>query len=243
VNQLSRKLHQLEKNVFSDTPNFEDTRLTINNAAEQRLHDRAKIILENYRCRSESVQDELESDLDVDVSDSMEFGPEEQIIVSKSSNLIIQRIMYLFDVAVGSFIHLNDPICKWIFYSRLNWFLSEMQEWLFLLWKENEIANTPDFYSICVGEQERRLKPIYDKWRKWLSEESWNKYYAKSKPALRNYEDFTPEEKAQYDRDVEKETREEAVWIEQDKRFLLNKCPTCTEKCKWYYEQIGEKNK
>jgi hypothetical protein len=241
VNQLSRKLHQLEKNVVSSTPNFEDTRLTINNVAEQRLHDQAKVIMESYSYRLENAQNELNSGSDVDTDDLVKLSPEEQTIVSKSSSLIIQRIMYLFDVAVGSFIHLNDPICKWIFYSRLNWFLSEMQEWLFLFWKENEISNAPDFYSICVGEQERRLKPVYDKWREWLSEESWNKYYAKSKPALRKYEDFTPEEKAQYDRELENEAHEEAEWMEQDKRFLHEKCPSCTEKCKWYFEQIGEK--
>jgi hypothetical protein len=242
VNQLSRKLHELEKNVVSDIPNFEDTYLTINNDVEQRLHDKAKMILVNHRYQSENALKELKNGSGVDVDKSVELSPEEKVIVSKSSSLITQRVMYLFDLAVGSLIHLDDPICKWIFYSRLNWFLSEMQEWLFLLWRENQIASAPDFFNICIGEQEQRLKPIYAQWRDWLSKESWEKYCAENKPPLKTYEDFTPEEKAQYDRDLENEALEEAEWLEQDKRFLRDKCPSCTQKCKWYFEQIGEKN-
>jgi hypothetical protein len=240
VNQLSRKLHELEKNVISDTPNFEDTRLIIDDDAEQVLHDRAKIILENYRRRLGNAQEELKCGSGVNVDDLVKLSPEEQVIVFKSSSLITQRVMHLFDLAVGSFIHLDDPVCKWIFYGRLNWFLSEMQDWLFLLWREHQITGAPDFFTLCSGEQERRLKPVYDKWRDWLSKASLEEYYAKHAPPVRRYEDLTPEEKAELERDEANEEREEAEWIEQDKRFLRDKCPSCTEKCKWYQEQTGE---
>jgi hypothetical protein len=243
VNRLSRKLRELEKNVVSETPDFEDTRLIIGNDAEQQLHERAKRIMENYRYRLDDAKEVLESGSDVNVDDSVKLSPEEDAIVFKSSSLITQRIMHLFDLAVGSFIHLNDPLCKWIFYGRLNWFLGEMQEWLFLVYREHQITSAPDFFTVCAGEQERRLKPVYDEWRDWLSKESWEKYYDEHKPKFRKYEDFTPEEKAQYDRDVEIEAREEAEWIEQDKRFLREKCPSCKEKCTWYYEQTGKRKK
>lgn len=160
----------------------------------------------------------------------VKLNPEEQTLVFKSSSLITQRVMHLFDLAIGSYIHLNDPMCKWLFYARLNWFLSEMQDWLFLLWREYQTTSAPDFFNLCAGEQERRLKPVYDGWRDWLSEESWQKYYAQHEPKFRRYEDLSPEEKAELEREAEKEEQEEAEWIEQDKRFLRDKCPSCSTK-------------
>lgn len=62
MNKLSRKLRDLERNVVSETPDFEETRMVINNEAEQKLHDRVKTILENYRYRLDEAQEALKSD-------------------------------------------------------------------------------------------------------------------------------------------------------------------------------------
>ena len=37
---------------------------------------------------------------------------------------------------------------------------------------------------------------------------------------------------------IERENAEEEA---KDAKFLKEKCPGCTEKCKWYFEQTGEK--
>jgi len=37
---------------------------------------------------------------------------------------------------------------------------------------------------LCAGEQEKLTEPIYSKWRKWLTEESWKKYYEEHNPPM-----------------------------------------------------------
>ena len=242
MKRLNRKLKELEKNVISEIPNVEESFLLIKNDIEQQLHDRADTILKRQLSRLDAAQKVLETGSEVNVNNFADISPDEDTIVSKSRSLIRQRVMQLFDVAVGSYIHLNDPALKWLFYIRLNWFLNEMSDWLFLLWTENQTMSGPDFFTLCSGEQEALLKPVYDKWRDWLSKESWNKYYAEHKPLLRSYEDLTPEEKAYLERDTENEEKEEAEWNEREKRFLRDKCPDCTKKCRGYHEKRRSSN-
>ena len=242
MKRLNRKLKELEKNVISEIPNVEESFLLIKNDIEQQLHDRADTILKRQLSRLDAAQKVLETGSEVNVNNFADISPDEDTIVSKSRSLIRQRVMQLFDVAVGSYIHLNDPTGKWIFQARLYWFLKEMSDWLFLLWTENQIMSAPDFFTLCSGEQERLLKPVYDKWRDWLFPASWEKYCAEHKPKFRNYEELTPEEKTELERDAENEEKEEAERSEQEKLFLRDKCPDCTNKCRWYNEQTGERN-
>jgi hypothetical protein len=246
VNTLSRKLRELEINNVAPLHIEEgSTRLSpyCMSDAERELHSAALQIMQSLKTKAERASEMLKQNpgADVDVSE-LQLNPEQQVIVNTSDRLFTERVMELFDNGVAQYIHLNDPVNKFIFYSRLNWFLREMGEWLFLRWQEDQIYDAPDFFNLCSGEQEHRLKPIYDRWRKWLSEESWERYYEQHcRSAFRSYEDLTPEEKAEEERNAENEERENAEWVEQDKRFLRDKCPSCIEKCKWYHEQTGNK--
>lgn len=246
MNPLSRKLRELETNNVAPLHIEEgSTRLSpyCMSDAERDIHAAALPILQSLKAKAERASEMLEQNpsVDVDVSE-LQLSPEQQAIVDISTRLFRERAMELFDNGVAQYIHLNDPVNKFIFYSRLNWFLGEMGEWLFLRWQEDQVYDAPDFFNLCSGEQEQRLKPIYNKWRDWLSKESWERYYEQHcKSATRSYEELTPDEKAQLERDAENEERENAEWIEQDKRFLRDKCPSCTEKCSWYNEKKGNK--
>ncbi|KON33628.1 MAG: hypothetical protein AC479_03905 [miscellaneous Crenarchaeota group-6 archaeon AD8-1] len=68
---------------------------------------------------------------------------------------------------------------------RLGWFITEMQEWLMLIRRQDQIISAPDYFSISDTEQKLRLKPVNDKWRDFFTKISWNKFYAKHNPALR----------------------------------------------------------
>ena len=226
---LSKKLRNLEKNVVPDTPRGE-TRIIIDDNAEMELHQRASEIQQVQKAKAEDLHKILTEKPNAEVDmDSLNLSSKNQLIVNKSRSLYRYRVMELFDNAIGQEIHLNDPINKWIFYNRFNWFLSEMSEWLFLRWREDQVYSEPGFFNLCMGEQDKRLAPVYAKWRKdWLSPESYNRFYEEHKPHLA---DPTPEEEEEDAKLCEQEEREGRAL---DAKFLREKCPTCTQKCTWF---------
>jgi hypothetical protein len=229
MNNLSKKLRDLERNVITETPRG-CTRLIIDNVAEVELHRRASESLQSQKAKAEELHKILKENPNAEVDiNSLNLSSENQLIVNKSTSLYSHRVMELFDRAIGQEIHLNDPINKWIFYSRFNWFLSEMSEWLFLRWREDQIYSEPGFFNLCKGEQDKRLTPIHAEWRKdWLSPESWSCFYEEHKPQLA---DSTPEQEAEDAILCEQEEKED---MERDAKFLREKCPTCIHKCIWY---------
>lgn len=109
---------------------------------------------------------------------------------------------------------------------------------MFLRWQEDQVYEDPEYFNLCAGEKEKRLEPIYGKWRKWLSEDSWNKYYSehlKQKVAA-SIREPTQQELEEEQKLIERGNVEEEA---KDARFLKEKSPSCTEKCKRYYEQLG----
>lgn len=240
MNLISKKLHELENNVVDDIPKTK-TVLYIEDATEREIHKRANEILERQRATAEQLHDILKENPKAEVNiHALDLSTDEKAIVDKSNALYHYRVMELFDRAVAQYCHLNDPINKWIFYSRFNWFLSEMKEWLFLRWQEEQVYDDPEYFNLCAGEQAKRLEPIYSKWRKWLSEESWNKYYEEHerRRVADSIREPTPQELEEEQKLIERDNAEEEA---KDAKFLKEKCPGCTEKCKWYYEQTGEK--
>jgi hypothetical protein len=177
MNSISKKLRDLEKNVIDDAPRTK-TILYIEDPTELEIHKRAGDILAKQREIAAELYDILKANPKAEISaHALDLTPNEKAIVDKSNALYHHRVMELFDIGIAQFIHFNDPINKWIFYSRLNWFLMEMQDWLFLRWQEDQVYDDPEYFNLCAGEQEKLLEPIYSKWRKWLSEESWKNYY------------------------------------------------------------------
>jgi hypothetical protein len=129
---------------------------------------------------------------------------------------------------------------KWIFYSRFNWFISEMQDWLFLHWQEEQVYSDPEYFNLCAGEQAKLLEPISSSWRKWLNEESWNNYYEahERQRVADSIREPSPKEIEEEEEQIKSENAEEEA---KDTKFLKEKCPGCTKKCKWYFEKIGDK--
>jgi hypothetical protein len=241
MNVISRKLHELEKNVIDDTPKTK-TVLYIEDATEREIHKRAAELLQRQRDVAEQLYNILKENPKAEVNiHALDFTPDEKAIVDKSNILYHHRVMELFDIDIAQFIHLNDPVNKWIFYSRFNWFLSEMKDWLFLRWQEDQVYDDPEYFNLCSGEQAKRIEPIYSKWRNWLSEESWKRYYEdhERQKVAESIREPTPKEIEEDRKQVEQDNAEEEA---KDAKFLKEKCPGCMEKCKWYFEKTGEKN-
>jgi hypothetical protein len=240
MNLISKKLHQLENNVVGDIPKTK-TVLQIDDAVEGEIHKRAAELLQRQHDVAKQFYNTLKENpkAQVDIH-ALDFTPDEKAIVDKSNAFYYHRVMELFDNGIAQFIHLNDPISKWIFYSRFNWFISENQDWLFLLWQENQVYDDPEYFNLCAGEQAKLLEPIYGKWRNWLSQESWDKYYEKNERqrVAGSIREPTAQEAEEEQELLERENAEEEA---KDAKFLKEKCPGCREKCKWYFEQVGEK--
>ncbi|HDQ06573.1 MAG TPA: hypothetical protein ENN36_07625 [Candidatus Bathyarchaeota archaeon] len=239
MNRLSKKLRELETNIAPIHIKKGTSRLSSEcmSDAEQEIHSVAASILKRLKAKAERASEMLEHNpsANVDISE-LQLSPEQQTIVDTSNRLFAERVMELFDNGVAQYIHLNDPINKFIFYSRLNWFLTEMGEWLFLRWQEDQIYADPDFFDICHGEQEKRLQPVYSKWRRWLTEESWLKY-SEENCKMKELPELTDE---QIEEDAKLVASENAAEEANEAKFLKEKCPACPEKCKWFYSH-GEK--
>jgi hypothetical protein len=238
VDAKSKKLHELEKNVVNDTPKTK-TVLHIDDPIECKIHDEAYEILVRQHDAAVELQEMLTANPNAEINiHALDLTPEEKTIVDKSSILMHHRVMELFDHHIAQFVHLNDPIGKWIFYSRLGWFISEMKEWLYWLWRENQVFETPGYFDMCAGEQEKLYQPIRKNWRKWLTENSWKNYYENHPPKIEQTPpEMTPEEIEEDRKQVEKDNAEEEA---KDAKFLKEKCPSCKEKCSWYHETVKE---
>ncbi len=235
----SKKLRELEKNVISDIPKTK-TVLYIDDEVEHEIHKRAGDILSRQRDIATELYDTLKANPKAEINiHALDLDADDQAIVDKSNILYHFRVMELFDKGIGQFVHFNDPICKYVFYSRFTWFLSEMKEWCYWLWWEDQTYDEPGFFDLCAGEQEKRLKPLHEHWRKYLTEDSWKKHCEEHPPKLQDtLPEMTEEQEEEERKQIEKENAEEEA---KDAKILAEKCPSCTEKCKWYFEQVGPK--
>ena len=241
MNLLSKKLRELEAKVAPLHIEKGSTKLASQcmSDAEYEIHNAASLILQRLKAKAERASETLKQNTsaNVDVSE-LQLSLEQQTIVDTSNRLFAEHVMELFDNGIAQYIHLNDPINKFIFYSRLNWFLTEMGEWLFLRWQEDQIYADPNFFDICHGEQEKRLQPVYSKWRRWLSEESWLKY-SEENCKMKDLPELTAE---QIEEDARMVASENAAEEANEAKFLKEKCPSCPEKCKWFHSH-GENKK
>ena len=244
---LTRKVSELEKNVLSDIPKPEDTYLGTNNNDELELFRRANRIQEEQKRQATELQEKTKANPTVDYTAEMkailELSEENQTIVDQSNLIYVQRVMHLFDNAIAQHIHLNKPGIKYMFYDRFNWFLSDMTEWLSLLNQEFSTYGEPGFFDLCQGEQDKKLKPIHDSWRKdWFSEESYDRWCKEHPITFKSK--FSNEETNEREKDEDIWDTERKADVEREERFLREKCPTCKEQCEWYKKQTqkGQKN-
>ena len=117
MNIVSRKLHELEKNVLPELPEKGTTKITWENRnteldrAESELHRRATQILE-----AQAV--ELQEALERGETNYTPLSSSDQAIVDAANRRLMFRMLDILQVFTDSFVTLKDPLANWIFYTR-----------------------------------------------------------------------------------------------------------------------------
>ena len=144
---------------------------------------------------------------------------------------MLKRFLLLFQDFAKTFITLGDPTAEHVFWVRFMWLIEESQKFAEQARAENAVLESPGFFGLCVGEQDRRLKPVYDKWDKNLfTEKSYHDYVEHHFMTFK----LPPMSQA----DIEETERQEQADIEFDRQVLKEKCPTCSNPCDWYEEEL-----
>jgi len=223
MNPLSKKLRELEKNVLPEQPKKETSRWGFDNGdselnkVEQQFYDTVQAIGRNTAAE--------------------DMTPDKVELILKANRFVTFRILDLFDMWAKGIICYNDPLMIHIFTLRFYWFLDEVSKQISQQYEEERIFDDPDFTDLCPGEQDKRLAPLYAKWRRDLfTKESFTRFcdeHMKPLPELTPEQEKEMEKLEQLDREAE----------ERELRLLAEKCVSCSEKCKWYSEQIEESKK
>jgi hypothetical protein len=71
------------------------------------------------------------------------------------------RILEIFQTFTDAFVTYKDPMANWVFYTRFYWLIEETRKFKEQFDAEEEVFNTPGYWELCEGEQERRLAPVY----------------------------------------------------------------------------------
>jgi hypothetical protein len=223
MNTISRKLHEIQKQSAIEEPT--EARLFVDNDKEMQLHKTAQQILERHLKDLEDFRNNL------DCSTCPVLTEQEQALVDESSRFMLKRFLLLFQQFAKTFITLGDPTAEHVFWVRFMWLIEESQKFAVQARAENEVLDAPDFFSLCVGEQDRLLKPVYDKWDKNLfTEKSYHDYVEQYFKTFK----LPPMSQAE----IEEAERQEQADIEFDRQVLKEKCPTCSNPCDWYEEEL-----
>jgi hypothetical protein len=223
LNGVSRKLRDLNKQSVIEEPT--EQRLYVDNDKEMLLHKTAQQILERHLKDLEDFRNNLND------STCPVLTEQEQALVDESSRFMLKRFLLLFQQFAKTFITLGDPTAEHVFWLRFMWLIEESQKFAIQARAENKVLDAPDFFSLCVGEQDRRLKPVYDKWDKNLfTEKSYHDYVEQHFKTFK----LPPMSQAE----IEEAERQEQADIEFDRQVLKEKCPTCSNPCDWYKEEL-----
>ena len=176
MNILSRKLHELEKNVLPELPEEGTTKITWENGdieldrAENELHRRATQILEAHA-------EEMQQALSRGETDAIPLSSADQAIVDAANHRFMARILEIFQTFTDAFVTYKDPMANWVFYTRFYWLIEETRKFKEQFDAEEAVFNTPGYWELCEGEQERRLAPVYANWNHDLfTPESFQRY-------------------------------------------------------------------
>jgi hypothetical protein len=240
MNIVSKKLHALEKNVLPELPQEGTTKITWENGdveldrAESELHRRANQILEAHA-------EEMQEALSRGETDVIRLSSADQAIVDAANRRFMARILEIFQVFTDTFVTLKDPRANWVFYTRLYWLIEETRKFKEQFDAEEEVFNTPGYWELCEGEQERRLAPVYAAWNHDLFTPESFQRYCEQHHVFKTTEEIqqltanrTPEQARQEELEEQQEENEEKAATERNARYLKEKCPTCTEKCDWF---------
>jgi hypothetical protein len=228
MNIISKKLHEINKKSIIDDPT--EARFLIEDDKEMQLYKTSQQILERHVKDIEDFKNTLNGSTCPDLSDA------DQTVVNESNRLILKRFFIAFQNFGKAFVYYGNPSAELAFWVRLMWLIEETQKYAVQSMEENAVMDASDFFKICAGEQDRRLKPVYDKWDKTLfSQKSFETYLTEAlhKSPMSN---LSPEKEAE----LEQQEKED---IEFDKRVLAEKCPPCPKPCEWYKQELeNQKN-
>jgi hypothetical protein len=240
MNILSKRLHELEKKVLPELPEKGSTKITWENGdieldrAENELHRRANQILEAH---AKDMQQAVERGENIFTP----LQPSDQAIVDAANRRLMARILEIFQVFTDTFVTLKDPMANWIFYTRFYWLIEETRKFKEQYDAEEEVFDTPGYWELCEGEQERRLAPVYAAWNHDLFTPQSFQRYCERHHVFKTTEEIqqltanrTPEQARQDELEEQQEENEEKAATERNARYLKEKCPTCAEKCDWF---------
>ncbi len=240
MNTLSRKLYALEKNVLPELPQEGTTKITWENGdteldrAENELHRRATQILEAH-------VKEMQQALEQGENTCIPLLPSDQAIVDAANRRLMARILDIFQVFTDTFVTYKDPMANWVFYTRFYWLIEETRKFKEQYTAEKEVFNTPGYWELCEGEQERLIAPVYEAWNHDLFTPESFQRYCEQHHVFKTTEDIqqltanrTPEQARQDELEEQQEENEEKATAERNARYLKEKCPTCAKKCDWF---------
>jgi hypothetical protein len=240
MNLVSKKLYALEKNVLPEFPEEGTTKITWENGdaeldrAENELHRRAYQILEAHA-------EEMQEALLRGETEVIRLSSADQAIVDAANHRFISRIFEIFQVFTDTFVTVKDPMANWVFHTRFYWLIEETRKFKEQFDAEEEAFNTPGYWELCEGEQEKRLASVYANWNHDLfSPESFNRYcdthhvFKTTQDIQQLTSNRTAEQARQEELEEQQEQAENAETDARNARYLKEKCPTCTERCDWF---------
>jgi hypothetical protein len=240
MNTVSRKLHELEKNVLPELPEEGKTRITWENGnaeldrAENELHRRATQILEAHK-------EEMQQALERGETTYAPLSSSDQAIVDAANRRFMARILEIFQVFKDAFVTYKDPVANWVFYTRFYWLMEETRKFKEQYDAEEEVFNVPGYWELCEGEQQRRIAPVYAAWNHDLFTPASFQRYCEGHHVFKTTGEIeqltasrTPEQARQEELEEQQEENEERAAVERNARYLKEKCPVCVEKCDWF---------
>ncbi|MCL2643463.1 MAG: hypothetical protein FWD52_08165 [Candidatus Bathyarchaeota archaeon] len=176
---LTRKLCEMEKNVLNSCPDPEETFLGFTNVNEQELFQTACKIIKTHTLQTSQLEAKQKANPHINYAferEQLVLSGEAQTLVDQALRIIFLRSTNIFDTYLAPFFHLEDSVCKMLFYSRFFWFLSEMKDMLRYNYLVRTIVCEPGFFDLNPEEQEEKLKPVHATCREWFTDESHTKY-------------------------------------------------------------------
>jgi hypothetical protein len=247
LNNLARKLYGLEQNALGDVPAEGTTRITWENG-NKGLDMAENILMDEFRNIVDRLAEntkELADDPNVGIED---LTPNEKAICDLGEKRMFLRMHDIVNRYFDLLVYHGDNYAKYIFNLRLLWIIEETQKQAENTKIEEEITDTPGYWEMCEGDQDKIQAKANAKMHneglftpKSFSDYIEKKHFFKTTEELKEMiANRTPEQIAQDDIEVKAEEEENAKWIAQDAKFLKEKCPTCPSKCAWYKEQQQE---
>jgi hypothetical protein len=151
------------------------------------------------------------------------------------------RILEIFQTFTDVFVTYKNPMANWVFYTRFYWLIEETRKFKEQFEAEEEVFNTPGYWELCEGEQERRLASVYANWHHDLFTPESFQRYCERHHVFKTTEEIqqltanrTPEQARQDELEEQQEENEGKAAMKRNAHYLKEKCPTCAEKCDWF---------